>query len=50
MKENNISLENNPELFEDFDDTTIRYISQNIDNISVEEFQEIVDKELAKRG
>ena len=50
MKVDNISLENNPELFADFDDSTINYISQNCETLTEEEFNEIVNKELAKKG
>ena len=48
MKSDNVSFEEHPEYFADFDDSVIRYISQNIDNISDEELQEIIEKELAK--
>ena len=48
MKKSNITLEDNPELFADFDDSAIRYISENIDTLTSEEFQEIVDRELSK--
>lgn len=50
MKVDNISLENNPELFADFDDSVIKYISQNCETLTEEEFNEIVNKELAKKG
>jgi hypothetical protein len=50
MKDVEISLENNPELFADFDDSTIQYISQNCETLTEEEFNEIVNKELAKNG
>ena len=49
MKVDNISLENNPELFADFDDSTINYISQNCETLTEEEFNEILNKELAKK-
>lgn len=41
MRINDVSYEEHPEYFADFDDSTIRYISD-------EEFQEIIKKELAK--
>ncbi|WP_405290560.1 hypothetical protein [Methanobrevibacter sp.] len=48
MKIDDVSVEEHPEYFADFDDSTIRYISENIDNISDEELQEIIEKELSK--
>ncbi len=48
MRVVDVSFEEHPEYFADFDDSTIRYISENIDNISDEELQEIIEKELAK--
>lgn len=41
MRINDVSYEEHPEYFAGFDDSTIRYISD-------EEFQEIIKKELAK--
>ena len=48
MRIDDVSSEEHPEYFADFDDSTIRYISENIDDISEEELQEIIEKELAK--
>ena len=46
MDINDISLEKNPEYFEEFDDAAINYISQNIETITDEEFKDIVEREL----
>ncbi len=48
MKIVDVSYEEHPELFADFDDEVIRYISENIDTLTEEELHEIIKKELAK--
>lgn len=48
MRIDDVSLEEHPEYFADFDDSTIRYISENIEDISDEDLQKIIEKELSK--